>query len=32
MPDHTDIIKLDKIAFDDQNFERKLWSCLGQIN
>ena len=30
MPDHTDIINLDKIVFDDQNFERRSWSCLGQ--
>ena len=28
MPDHTD--NLDKIVFDDQNVERRLWSCLGQ--
>ena len=30
MLDHIDNIKLDKIVFDDQNFERRLWSCLGQ--
>ena len=30
MPDHTDIINLDKIVFDDQNVERRSWSCLGQ--
>ena len=30
MPDHTDNINLDKIVFDDQNIERRLWSCLGQ--
>ena len=30
MPDHTNNINLDKIVFDDQNVERKLWSCLGQ--
>ena len=29
MLDHTDNIKLDKIVFDGQNFERRLWSCLG---
>ena len=31
MPDHTDNINLDKIVFDDQNVERRLWSCSGQI-
>ena len=30
MPDHTDNINLDKIVFDDQNVERRSWSCLGQ--
>ena len=30
MPDHTDNINLDKIVFDDQNVEGRLWSCLGQ--
>ena len=30
MPDHTDDIKLEKIVFDDQNVERRSWSCLGQ--
>ena len=30
MPDHTDDINSKKIVFDDQNFERRLWSCLGQ--
>ena len=30
MPDHTDNINLDNIVFDDQNFERRLWSCLGR--
>ena len=30
MLDHTDNINLDKIVFDDQNVEMKLWSCLGQ--
>ena len=30
MPDHTDKINLDKIRFDDQNVERRSWSCLGQ--
>ena len=30
MPDHTDNIKLHKIVFDDQNIERRLWSCLRQ--
>ena len=30
MPDDTDNINLDKIVFDDQNFERRSWSCLGQ--
>ena len=32
MPDHTDNIDLEKIVFDDQNVERKLWSCLGQTS
>ena len=30
MPDHTDNINLDKIVFDDQNVERRSWSCLGR--
>ena len=30
MPDHTGNINLDKIVFDDQNVEKRLWSCLGQ--
>ena len=30
MPDQTDNINLDKIVFDDQNVERRSWSCLGQ--
>ena len=30
MPDDTDSINLDKNVFDDQNVERRLWSCLGQ--
>ena len=30
MPDYTDKIILDKIVFDDQNVERRSWSCLGQ--
>ena len=30
MPDHIDIINLDKIVFDDQNVERRSWFCLGQ--
>ena len=30
MADRTDNINLDKIVFDDQNIERKSWSCLGQ--
>ena len=30
MPDLTDNINLDKIVFDDQNVEGRLWSCLGQ--
>ena len=30
MSDHPDIIKLVKIVFDDQNVEKRLWSCLGQ--
>ena len=30
MPDHADIINLDKIDFDDQNVDRGLWSCLRQ--
>ena len=30
MLEHTDNIKLDKIVFDDQNVERRFWSCLGQ--
>ena len=30
MPDHSDTIKLDKFVFDDQNVEKRLWSCLGQ--
>ena len=29
MLDHTDNINLDKIVFDDQNVERRSWSCLG---
>ena len=30
MPDHTDNINLDKIVFDDQNVEKRSWSCLGR--
>ena len=30
MPDHTGNINLDKIVFDDQNVETRLWSCFGQ--
>ena len=30
MPEHTDSINLDKIVFDDENVERRWWSCLGQ--
>ena len=30
MPDHIDNANLDEIVFDDQNFERRSWSCLGQ--
>ena len=30
MPEHTDIINLDKIVFDDQKVEKRSWSCLGQ--
>ena len=30
MSDHTDNINLDKIVLDDQNVERRSWSCLGQ--
>ena len=30
MPDHTDKINLDIFVCDDQNVERRLWSCLGQ--
>ena len=30
MPDHTDKINLDEIVFDNQNVERRSWSCLGQ--
>ena len=30
MPDHTDNMNLDKTVSDDQNVERKFWSCLGQ--
>ena len=30
MPDHTDNISLAEIVFDDQNVERRSWSCLGQ--
>ena len=30
MPNHTDDIILVKNVFDHQNFERRLWSCLGQ--
>ena len=30
MTDHTDNINLDKIVFDDQNVERRSWSCLGR--
>ena len=30
MPDHTDNINLDKIVFDNQDVERRWWSCLGQ--
>ena len=31
MLDQTDNINLDKIAFDDQNVEKKSWSDLGQL-
>ena len=30
MPDHTDNINWDKVVYDDQNVERRYWSCLGQ--
>ena len=30
MPEHTDNISLNKLVFDDQNVERRSWSCLGQ--
>ena len=30
MPDHTDNINFNKIVFDDQDIEKRLWSCLGQ--
>ena len=30
MLDRSDNINLDKIVFDDQNVERRSWSCLGQ--
>ena len=30
MADHTDNINLDNIVFDDQNVEKRSWSCLGQ--
>ena len=30
MPDPIDDINLDKTVFDDQNVERRSWSCLGQ--
>ena len=30
MPDHTDYINLNLLIFDDQNVERRSWSCLGQ--
>ena len=30
MLDHTDNINLAEIVFDDQNAERRSWSCLGQ--
>ena len=30
MLDHTDNISFNKIVFDDQNVERRSWSCLGQ--
>ena len=30
MLDHTDNIDFDKIVFEDQNVEWRLWSCLGQ--
>ena len=30
MPEHADNINLDKIVSDDQNVERRLWSCLGR--
>ena len=30
MLDQTDKINLNKIVFDDQNVEKRLWSCLGQ--
>ena len=32
MSDHIDNINLDKINFDDQNVERRSWSCLGQTS
>ena len=30
MSDQEDNINLGKIVFDDNNEERKSWSCLGQ--
>ena len=30
MPDRTDNINLDKLVFDDQKVEKRLWSCLGK--
>ena len=30
MPDHTDNINLDEIAFDDQNDKKRLWFCSRQ--
>ena len=30
MTDQNDKINLDEIVFDDNNQERKSWSCLGQ--
>ncbi len=32
MLDHNDKINLDKNVFDDQNVERRSWSCLGQTS
>ena len=32
MPDHTDNFILDRIFFDDQNVERRSWSCLGKTS